>query len=109
MADRRRYPRVQADVFCRPSGAAIFHHQRNTKDISLGGARVFSDQPFKQGSRLDLDVVLPDGSTVRCWAEVVWIVELDAGAPAHYDIGLSFSDMDPADIQRLASVLIRVP
>lgn len=92
-------------MLCRPSGAAIFHHQRNTRDISLGGARVFSDQAFKQGSRLDLDIVLPDGSIVRCWAQVVWVVELDPGGPANFDIGLSFTDMDPADIQRLASVL----
>jgi hypothetical protein len=46
---------------------------------------------------------------VRCWAEVVWVVKLDAGAPAAYDVGLRFRDMDPEDVQRLASVLHRVP
>jgi hypothetical protein len=71
--------------------------------------RVFSDQAFKPGSRLDLEVLLPDGAMVRCWAEVVWIVKLDADAPAAYDVGLRFTDLSPVDVQRLASVLHRVP
>lgn len=107
MSDRRRYPRIQADVVCRPAGAVLLHHKRNTRDISLGGMRVFSDERFTVGSRLDLDVLLPDTSTVRCWAEVVWLVELDAGAPAGFDVGLRFTDMAAADIQRLAAVLVR--
>ena len=105
MSDRRRYPRVQADVVCRPAGAPLLHHKRNTQDISLGGMRVFSDERFAVGGRLDLDVLLPDGTSVRCWTEVVWLVELAAGAPANFDVGLRFTDMAPADIQRLAAVL----
>lgn len=108
MSDRRRYPRVEAEVFCRPAGLDVFHHRRSTRDISLGGMRVFSDRSFTPGSRLDLEVVLSDGTTVRCWAEVVWVMKLDAGAPADYDVGMRFTDMDSADIQRLASVLSRV-
>jgi c-di-GMP-binding flagellar brake protein YcgR len=87
----------------------MFHHRRQPRDISLGGMRVLSDQGFRPGSKLELEVVLPDGGMVRCWAEVVWIVKLDPGAPAAYDVGLRFSDMDPDDVQRLASVLERVP
>ena len=106
MSDRRRYPRVQADVICRPAGVELLHHRRNTKDISLGGMRVFSDQRYDRGQRLDLDVVPPDGAAVRCWAEVVWVVELGPDAPARFDIGLKFTDMSPSDIQRLAAVLV---
>lgn len=84
----------------------MFHHKRNTRDISLGGARVFSDETFPVGSRLDLDVLLPDETSVRCWAEVVWLVELDGGAPAKFDVGLKFTDMAPNDVQRLAAVLV---
>ena len=107
MSDRRRYPRVQADVLCRAAGTNLFHHRRNTQDISLGGMRVFSDERFAVGKRLDLDVLLPQGGSVRCWAEVVWLVELDAGAPAKFDVGLKFTDMAPSDVQRLAAVLVR--
>lgn len=67
---------------------------------------MFSDQDFAIGSRLDLDILVPDGSSVRCWAEVVWTVDLGAGGPARFDVGLKFTDMDPADIQRLATVLV---
>jgi hypothetical protein len=67
--------------------------------------RVFSDERFAEGNKLDLDVLLPHGGSVRCWAEVVWLIELDAGGPAKFDIGLKFTDMAPADVQRLAAVL----
>lgn len=107
LSDRRRYPRIAADVICRPAGLEVLHHRRNTKDVSLGGMRVFSDEEFAVGGRLDLDVMLPDGEAVRCWAEVVWTVALSDGAPARWDVGLKFTDMDPADMKRLASVLAR--
>lgn len=107
MADRRRYPRVRADVICRPAGIELVHHTRNATDISLGGMRVYSDEDFPIGSRLDLDVLLPDREPVRCWAEVVWRAELGDGAVAKYDLGLRFTDMEPADVQRLATVLVR--
>jgi hypothetical protein len=68
--------------------------------------RVYSEERFPLGTRLDLDVLLPDSSQVRCWAEVVWLVELPADAPATFDVGLKFTDMAPEDIQRLAAVLV---
>jgi c-di-GMP-binding flagellar brake protein YcgR len=85
----------------------LFHHSRNAQDISLGGMRVFSDENYSVGSRLDLDVLLPEGGTVRCWAEVVWTIELDDASSAKFDLGLKFIDLAPADIQRLAAVLQR--
>jgi hypothetical protein len=69
--------------------------------------RVFSDERFDVSSQLDLDVFLADGSTIRCWAQVVWLVELQPGPGARFDVGLKFTDMAEPDIQRLASVLNR--
>lgn len=106
VADRRRYPRIHADVLCRPAGTAMFHHKRNTRDVSLGGMRVFADEDFSVGSRLDLEVFLPDNTSVRCWADVVWRAELGEGSPARFDVGLRFRDMAEPDIQRLAAVLV---
>ncbi len=108
MSDRRRYPRVQADVVSRPAGAALFHHKRNTQDTSLGGMRVFSDENFSVGDRLELDILVSDGVTVRCWAQVVWRADLGAEAPARFDVGLKFQDMASADVALLASVLVPV-
>lgn len=105
MSDRRRYPRVQANVTARPAGSDLLHHRRNTQDISLGGMRVYSDEDFAVGARLDLEVLIPDQDAVRCWAVVVWRAELNGGVPAKYDVGLMFTDMAPPDIQKLASVL----
>ncbi len=67
--------------------------------------RVFSDEILAVNSRLELDVVLPDDSLVRCWATVVWAEELQADAAARFEIGLRFTDMAEPDIQRIASVL----
>ena len=106
MSDRRRYPRVQANVICRPAGSTLFHHRHNTQNISLGGMRVYSDEDFPVGSRLDLDVLMPDKTFVRIWATVVWRTDLGAGGLARYDVGLRFTDLSPADIQRLAAVLV---
>ena len=94
-------------MLCRPAGSALFHHRRSPKDISLGGMRVFSDEEFVVGRRVDLEILLPHGEAVRCWAEVVWTVALGDRAPARWDVGLKFTDMEPADLQRLASVLAR--
>jgi len=85
----------------------VFHHKRNTRDVSLGGARILSDEAFSAGSRLELDVFLPDGSTVRCWAEVVWLAPLEPGHEARFEVGLKFSDMALEDYQRLATALTR--
>ena len=107
VSDRRRYPRIQADVVCWPAGAAVFHHRRNTQDISLGGMRVYSDERFRVGSRLAIEVLLSPQETLQCWVDVVWLQELDGGAPARFDVGLKFIDMAPADVSRLAAVLVR--
>jgi hypothetical protein len=103
--DRRRFPRVQADILFRPAGLSLFHHRRSPKDIGLGGARILSDEALDIGQRLDLEVLLPDGSSVRCWAEVVWVARQEADAPAPFEVGLKFTDLAPEDVQRLASAL----
>lgn len=69
--------------------------------------RVYSDEPLAVGSRLDLDVLLPGSKPVRCWAVVVWVVELGADGPARFDVGMRFTDMEEEDTQRLAAVLVR--
>lgn len=66
---------------------------------------MFSDEPYSIGDRLDLEVIPPGGTPVRCWAEVVWQAELPPGAGARFDIGLKFTDLAPGDLQRLSSVL----
>ena len=102
--DRRQFPRLKAPVFCRPAGLR-FHNTGETLDISLGGARVYSDDETAPGTPLELELVFSDNSSIVCRAEVVWIERLPDGAPARFDIGLRFTEL-PADAAgRLAQVL----
>src|ERR1700674_4806617 len=105
MSDRRRYPRLQAPVFCRPAGVGLFHEKLNTRNLSLGGARIFSDEEFKPGHRLELDVVFPIGEFLRFWAEAMRVSSCGRGDEARYYAGLRFTDLAEPDIKRLAAVL----
>lgn len=69
--------------------------------------RVYTDEDFAVGTTLDLEVMTPDDRPIRCWARVVWRVELDGRSPARFDTGLKFLDMAEGEIQRLARVLGR--
>lgn len=105
--NRRKFKRVQAPVYCRPVGLAFkfLHAKQQPIDISLGGLRIYSDEGIKQGAKLELELFLPDGSSVTCRVEVVWVDELPAGTPAKHDVGLKFIDIKPADLARLGEVL----
>ena len=67
--------------------------------------RVYSDEPFEVGAKFEVELFLPDGESVTCLTEVVWIRGLSAGAPARYDIGLAFLHVPEGTQDRLAEVL----
>src|SRR5579859_1444777 len=75
-----------------------------TVNMSLGGARVYSDDRLKLGTKLHVELLAGDG-TVQVLARVVWIDELEAGAPARYDLGLEFLDVPEEMTSRLAAIL----
>jgi hypothetical protein len=79
------------------------HHE--PVDISLGGVRVFSDEPQRVGELLKMEFFLPDVTPVTYTAEVVWIEEMPPGSPAKFDVGLKFIQLEPAAIRLLMSVL----
>ncbi len=103
--DKRQYRRIQAPVYCRPSGLRIFEGPRKVINISFSGMRMYSDEPLKVGTRLGLELFLPDDSSVDCKVEVVWIETLPEDSPAQYDVGFRFRDLNPEDVERLSSVL----
>jgi hypothetical protein len=104
MDDRRKFRRVNAPVFCRPIGQPLFG-RRKAVDVSLGGLRVYADDPPMAGERLELELFLPDQSELLCTVEVVWVDELPEGSPARYDVGVKFVSLDAADRERLGTVL----
>jgi len=109
--ERRKFRRLKAPVFYRPVGLSLLKRLRGKDvreravDISLGGVRIYSDDELKVGSRLELDLFLPDDTTLATKAVVVWVHELPSGGPAKYDVGVRFDEMDDADHQRLSHVL----
>ncbi len=102
--ERRRFRRIQAPIYCRPAGVKLLQ-KREPIDLSLGGLRIFSDERFPIGETLKLEVFATDAAPVTFTAEVVWMTELPAGAPARFDVGLKFTQLDPAGLRLLANVL----
>jgi hypothetical protein len=103
--DRRRYRRVKAPILVRPPGALARAVPERVNDISPGGLRSYSDDAHAPGTRLELELLFPDGGSATVLAEVVWMEKIPSGAPAKFDLGLRFVDAEPEDLERIARVL----
>jgi len=57
-------------------------------DAPVEGVRSYSDDRMARGRLLEVDVLLPDGSTATTVAVVAWCDRLPDGHPASYDVGL---------------------
>jgi Tfp pilus assembly protein PilZ len=101
--DRRKYPRIKAPIYYRP--ARFYLGLRPIIDIGLGGVRVYSDEKFKVGELLDLDLLLPDESILSFTVKIVWIKTLDDKQMASYDVGMEFLDIPPNILHKLENVL----
>ena len=104
-AERRKFSRVRAPIYCRPARRRL--GRRKVVDMSAGGLRVYSDEAFKKGARMEIDLFPPDGEGdfVTCLAEVVWIREIPGGDPANYDVGLQYLDVPPEAKVLLAKIV----
>jgi len=100
-SDRRIYPRLKVPMLWRSPGMVA---KLRTVNMSLGGARVYSDDRLKLGRKLHLELLAGPDSTVQVLARVVWIDELAAGEPARYDVGLEFLDVPEEMMSRLAVI-----
>lgn len=92
-------------MYCRPARRRLLR-RRKVVDVGLGGMRVYSDDPFALGDRLEIDLLRADGDDfVTCLTEVVWIREIEGGKPASYDVGLRFLEI-PADARAMIEDLV---
>jgi len=83
-------------MYCRPARRRLLR-RRQVIDVGLGGMRVYSDDPFVKGDRLEIDLMSRDGDEfVTCLTEVVWLRDLGEGQPARYDVGLRFLEIPAA-------------
>jgi len=103
---KRRHPRLRAPVYWRPVGPLAARGDLLV-DLGLGGVRVYSDDPMEPGHRLEVELRLPDESTLTFLTEVVWLQALPEDAPASYDVGLQFLDLTPEDVEALEAVMAR--
>ena len=102
-SDRRLYPRLNVPMLWRSPGVAA--NLSRTVNMSLGGARVFSDERLRIGTRLNIELLAGPENVIKVLARVVWIDELDAGSPARFDVGLEFLDVPNEMMSRLAVLL----
>jgi hypothetical protein len=102
--DRRRYRRVCAPILSRPVSYLARGIPRRVNDVSLGGIRSYCDEECEPGTRLELELLFPDGDSATILAEVAWAEHLPAG-PARFDVGMRFVDARPEDLARVARVL----
>jgi len=99
------YPRLQAPVYFTKLSSGLFRSRRWKSDPALGGVRVYTDDEPKQGSQLEIEIFVPDGTTVICRVGVARVELLPQGSPATYDVGLCFIAIHPHDRERLSGVL----
>jgi PilZ domain len=85
-----------------PGVVATFSRAQN---MSLGGARVFSDEKMRINRKLNLELFAGPDSTVQVLARVAWIDELGKDAPARFDVGLEFLDVPEEMLSRLSDIL----
>jgi PilZ domain len=89
--DRRRFPRLNVPVFYRP--ARVLGPRQPAQDVSRGGIRVYTDDPLALGTRLEIELFLPEGDSLTVDVKVAWVREL-LGQDTRYEAGLAFLAME---------------
>jgi Tfp pilus assembly protein PilZ len=96
--DRRRFPRLNVPVLYRP--ARLLGSRRPARDVSRGGIKVYTDDDLEIGTRLEIELFLPDGDSLTVDVRVAWVRALFEG-DARFEAGLEFLAMDQARLAAL--------
>jgi len=100
--DRRRFPRVNLSMLYRPAG--LLGPRQVASDVSRGGIRVYTDDALDVGTRLEIELFLPEGDSLSIDVRVAWIRDL-SGQEAQYEAGLEFLAMDQVRLALLERCL----
>ena len=100
-----RYPRLRAPVYFTEVGLPLLRRTRQPSDAGLGGICIYTDDAPKPGKLLQIEIFLPDSTSVICKVEVAWLDEMPERAPARFDVGLRVVAIHPHDRERLTGVL----
>ncbi len=101
--ERRRFPRVEADVLYRSPRLAP--RKRPIHNISLGGVRISCDEELLVSTELEMEFFLPNGYALAAIARVVWIRRHPEGSDPPYEAGLEFMHLNPDAAQELEKFL----
>ncbi|NIP99781.1 MAG: diguanylate cyclase [Nitrospinaceae bacterium] len=105
-SDKRQYVRIDfaGDIKVQPLGKWVGQGQvfAKSKDLSLSGILFESKDPMEIGAKVQLEVPLPTQDNPIILVGVVVRVEI---FEAHYEIGVSFVQLQGADRRELSSFL----
>jgi c-di-GMP-binding flagellar brake protein YcgR len=101
-SDRRKYRRIRAPLHYRPIDSPLVG---DALDISLGGVRIYSHKRLAVGANISLEIFRPDGPPAGYRAQVMWISALGENAPARFDVGLRFLEIEPDSLRFLMQVV----
>jgi hypothetical protein len=101
--ERRRFPRLTSQVYYRIE--KLHKLRQRVSNISLGGARIYSDQRLAIGEEVELELHFPSGIFGKGSARCAWIKELPPESGASYDLGLEFIDFPEETMDELKRTL----
>ncbi len=108
--DKRQYVRIDfaGEVQVQPLGKWVGHNQISArgKDLSLSGIMFESADPMEMGTNIQLEVPIPSKDNPIILVGTVVRVEV---FDEHYDIGVSFVQLQGADRRELSSFLKVMP
>lgn len=109
MAERRKEKRIKEEnrVKLELTSKSLSDNQKTvnalTQDISLGGARIITDEFFDVGSELKMGIILSKSKQViRLRATVRWIKAVEKGI---YEMGVEFQHGIPGSVLTLINHL----
>ncbi|MFO0726684.1 MAG: PilZ domain-containing protein [Myxococcota bacterium] len=105
LKNRRQFPRVKAPIYFK--NTRLFSPKLPVVDIGLGGMRVYSDEQFRVGEVLDIELYLPSDQALQCTVRVAWLALLGEDGPAAFDVGLQIVEVKGNKLHLLAQVLER--
>lgn len=110
MEERRRYVRLDTRL---KISYTIVKNERDlprdteTKDIGGGGIRILFTESLPVQTLLKLNIALPEESQpIVCTGKVVWVEEFSVMEKKEYEAGVSFTDINSKDRDRIIKYVI---
>lgn len=102
--DRRKYPRVNAQVKYQILEKIPADKFSNTKNISAGGIAFFATASVQISSILSLSISLPDATEFQAMARVIWQerVQVSWDTDICWELGVQFIEIDNNDRKKIS-------